>query len=100
MSRNTIRRYGVLLALVLTLGLAGATPASAEEPGWNKVVDWLADFFDLSGWTTGPSGDKNTGTSGGLSRIWDMEGPGYDPNGTPVPQGGDEGPGYDPNGLL
>ena len=103
MSRNTIRRFGVLLALVLTLGLAGATPASAEQPGWNKVLDWLTGFFDLSGWTIGAGVDKDPGTSGGLSRIWDMEGPGFDPNGTPILDGttptADEGPGFDPNGL-
>jgi hypothetical protein len=100
MSRNTIRRYGVLLVLVLTLGLAGATPASAEELGWNKVLGWLAGFFDLSGWATGPGADKDGGTSAGLNRIWDMEGPGFDPNGNPILEGGEEGPGFDPNGGL
>jgi hypothetical protein len=104
MSRNTIRRCGVLLVLVLTLGLAGATPASAEELGWNKVLGWLTGFFDLSGWAAAPGGNEDGRASGGPSRIWDMEGPGFDPNGIPVPTGDttpttNEGPGFDPNGL-
>ena len=103
MLRNTIRRGGITLALLLALGLGlvGATPAAAQgfrsESTWEGVWNWLAGLFGLTG------DQPASGNEGGLSRIWDMEGPGFDPNGNPIPQGSapttDEGPGFDPNGA-
>jgi hypothetical protein len=101
MLRKTLRRCGVL-ALLLVLALAGAAPASAAEiGGLHRVWSWLSGLFDLAGWGLDPEGaalDTAGGNSGDLDRIWEMEGPGYDPNGTPQPTP-NEGPGYDPNGI-
>jgi hypothetical protein len=102
MLRKMIRRSG-MLALVLALALAGAAPAAAMEGGrnlggWDSVWDWFAELFDL-GWGSG-------GNSGGLTPVFEMEGAGFDPNGTPHPNvipGGtvniNEGAGFDPNGV-
>ena len=102
MLRNTIRRGGITLALLLALGLGliGATPAAAQgfrsDSAWEGVWHWLTGLLGLTG------GDQPvSGNEGGFSRIWDMEGPGFDPNGNPLPQGTgtEEGPGFDPNGV-
>ncbi|MES1242599.1 MAG: hypothetical protein ABUT39_13375 [Acidobacteriota bacterium] len=104
MLRNTIRRGGITLALLLALGLGliGATPAAAQgfrsDSAWEAAWHWLAGLFGL----TVDQNQPASGNEGGLSRIWDMEGPGFDPNGAPVPSshssGTEEGPGFDPNG--
>ncbi len=101
MLRNTIRRGGITLALLLTLGLGliGATPAAAQGfrsvSTWEGIWDWIGTLFGLT--------QPVDGNGAGHSHIWDQEGPGFDPNGTPVPQGSsptkDEGPGFDPNGA-
>lgn len=103
MLRNTIRRGGITLALLLALGLGliGATPAAAQgfrsDSAWEGVWSWLVDLFGL----TGPGA---SGNDGGLSHVWEMEGAGFDPFGNPLPQSGqpgpttDEGAGFDPFG--
>ncbi len=100
MLRNMLRRSG-MLALVLALALAGTAPAAALDfggrnlDGWHTVWNWLTDVF---GW-----GDEASGNSGGLSSVYENEGAGLDPNGTPTVTGTcptcEEGPGLDPNGL-
>jgi hypothetical protein len=102
MLRNTIRRGGITLALLLALGLGliGAAPAAAQgfrsDSAWEGVWHWLTGLFGLT-----EGNQPARGNEGGLSRIWDMEGPGFDPNGNPIPQGTgpEEGPGFDPNGA-
>jgi hypothetical protein len=104
MLRNTIRRGGITLALLLALGLGliGATPAAAQgfrsDSAWEGVWSWLTGLFGLTG-----SDQPAAGNDGGLFHVWDTEGPGFDPNGNPVTQGTapapDEGPGFDPNGA-
>jgi hypothetical protein len=99
MLRNMIRRSG-MLALVLALALAGAAPAVALDfggrnlDGWHTVWNWLTDVF---GW-----GDEASGSSGGLSSVYENEGAGMDPLGTPAPAGTapTDGVGFGPNGLL
>lgn len=104
MLRNTIRRGGITLALLLALGLGliGATPAAAQgfrsDSAWEGVWHWLTGLFGLTG------GDQPaSGTNGSLSRIWENEGAGFDPYGQPLPNSGqpttDEGAGFDPYGL-
>jgi hypothetical protein len=98
MLRKTVRLSG-MLALVLALALAGVAPAAAQgfsgrnPDGWHEVWSWL---MGLVGWGGEPSG--------GLTGAWEKTGPGFDPNGQPLPQDGtgpsqDTGPGFDPNGL-
>jgi hypothetical protein len=101
MLRNTIRRGGITLALLLALGLGliGAAPASAQgfrsDSTWDGVWHWITGLLGLAG-----SDQPASGNEGTLSRIWDMEGPGFDPNGTPATMStGEEGPGFDPNGV-
>lgn len=82
MLRNMIRRSG-MLALVLALALAGTVPAAALDfggrnlDGWHTVWNWLTDVL---GW-----GDEAAGNSGGLSSVYENEGSGIDPWGTPQP---------------
>jgi hypothetical protein len=107
MLRNTIRRGGITLALLLALGLGliGATPAAAQgfrsESVWEGVWGWLSSLFGIAG-----SDQPASGNDGGLSHIWDMEGAGFDPYGNPVQNGThpppttDEGAGFDPYGIL
>lgn len=99
MLRNTIRRGGITLALLLALGLGliGATPAAAQGfrsvSTWDEILDWVAGLFGL----TQPAAVNK----GGLSHVWEYEGAGFDPFGQPLPQGGpttDEGAGFDPFG--
>ena len=76
MEIRTVRRGLAALAIASTLGLAGAYPAAAEEPGWfEQGLHWLADL-----WST----DKAPG-SGEPSAIWALDsvdkGYGMDPNG-------------------
>jgi hypothetical protein len=107
MLRNTIRRGGITLALLLALGLGliGATPAAAQgfrsNSAWEGVWSWLIDLFGLTG------SDQPTGNYGGLSHVWhvwEMEGAGFDPYGNPLPTGNgpnpttNEGAGFDPYG--
>jgi hypothetical protein len=103
MLRNTIRRGGITLALLLALGLGliGATPAAAQgfrsDSVWEGVWSWFSSLF-------GSDQPAAPGNDGSLSHVWDLEGPGFDPNGNPLPHAGapgpatDEGPGFDPNG--
>ena len=105
MLRNTIRRGGITLALLLALGLGliGATPAAAQgfrsDSAWEGAWGWLTDLFGLI-WDDQPA----SGNHGGLSSVWENEGAGFDPYGQPLPQGGqptpstDEGAGFDPYG--
>lgn len=105
MLHKSIRRGGLTLALTLALALSGATPASAQGFGFGprSVFDWLADLFGFTIFAE----DTNEGNSGGLSGVWEMEGPGFDPNGLQILNGSgpasgattDEGPGFDPNGV-
>lgn len=102
MLRNTIRRGGITLALLLALGLGliGATPAAAQgfrsDSAWEGVWGWLVSLFGL----TDQAGENN----GGLSSVREYEGAGFDPYGQPLPQSGqanpttDEGAGFDPYG--
>lgn len=105
MLRNTIRRGGITLALMLALGLGliGATPAAAQgfrsDSAWEGVWSWLTNLFGIG--SDQPAG----GNDGGLSHVWDNEGAGFDPFGQPIPQGGqpqprtNEGAGFDPFGI-
>lgn len=105
MLRNTIRRGGITLALLLALGLGlvGATPAAAQgfrsDSAWEGVWNWLTSLFGVVG------SDQPAGNDGGLSHVWDNEGAGFDPFGQPIPQSGqpqprtDEGAGFDPFGI-
>jgi hypothetical protein len=100
MLRKTIRLSG---ALVLALALAGAAPAAALDMGgrnlgvWDTVWNWVAGLF-------GPSDQGSDGNSGSLTRIWEGSTTGFDPNGQPLPQGGnicevgETTCGFDPNG--
>jgi hypothetical protein len=96
MLRNMIRRSG-MLALVLALALAGTAPAVALDfggrnlDGWHTVWNWLTDVF---GW-----GDEASGNSGGLSVVYEMEGAGMDPLGTPQPTGTAPTEGVGPDGA-
>lgn len=100
MLRNTIRRGGITLALLLALGLGliGATPAAAQGfrsvSTWEGIWDWVAGLFGM----TRPAEENN----GGLSHVWEYEGAGFDPFGQPIPEGSgpttDEGAGFDPFG--
>ena len=99
MLRNTIRRGGISLALLLALGLGliGATPAAAQGfrsvSTWDEILDWVAGLFGLS--------QPADGNNGSLSHVWENEGAGFDPFGQPLPQSGpttDEGAGFDPFG--
>lgn len=100
---KSFRRGGFTLALMLALALSGATPASAQGFGPHSVFDWLTNLFDFTIFAD----DETDSNSGGLSKVWAMEGPGFDPNGLPIVNGGgantgsrtDEGPGFDPNGV-
>jgi hypothetical protein len=107
MLRTTIRRGGITLALLLSLGLGliGATPAAAQgfrsDSAWEGVLSWLAGLFGIAGSQQPADGDH-----GGLSGIWDNEGAGMDPFGQPLPSGqaptaptADEGAGMDPFGI-
>jgi hypothetical protein len=106
MLRNTIRRGGITLALLLALGLGliGATPAAAQgfrsDSAWEGVWSWLTGLFGLTG-----SDQPAAGNDGGLFHVWDMEGAGFDPYGHPLPTGtapnptADEGAGFDPYGI-
>lgn len=98
MLRNTIRRGGITLALLLALGLGliGATPAAAQGfrsvSTWDEILDWVAGLFGLA---------QPAENNGGISHVWEYEGAGFDPFGQPLPQGGpatDEGAGFDPFG--
>lgn len=104
MLRNTIRRGGITLALLLALGLGliGATPAAAQgfrsESTWEGVWGWLVSLFGL---VDEQPADSN---NGGLSNVWENEGAGFDPFGQPIPQQhqgptADEGAGFDPFGI-
>jgi len=104
MLRNTIRRGGITLALLLALGLGlvGATPAAAKgfrsDSAWEGAWSWLAGLFGVT------VGDQPAGTNdGGLSHFWAFEGAGFDPYGRPLPTGTapttDEGAGFDPYGI-
>lgn len=103
---NRIRRGGVMLALILGLGLAGATPASAAEPVWSQAWHWLTGLVDASGWgidLSGGAASHASGSPASLHPAWQTEGPGFDPNGNPNGGAGSnpgiqEGPGFDPNG--
>ena len=98
MLHKSIRRGGLTLALILALALSGATPASAQGFGPRSMFDWLSDLFGFTIFAD----DANEENSEGLSGVWAMEGPGFDPNGLPTVNGGgivDEGPGFDPNGV-
>lgn len=100
MLRKMIRRSG-MLALVLALALAGTAPAAALDFGgrnldeWHGVWNWLMDVF---GW-----GGEADGNSGGFSTVYENEGAGLEPNGSPQPTGTapdpDEGAGLEPNGA-
>lgn len=99
MLRNMLRRSG-MLALVLALALAGTAPAAALDfggrnlDGWHGVWNRLMDMF---GW------GEAAGSSGGLSSVYENEGAGLEPNGSPQPTGTvpdpDEGAGLEPNGA-
>jgi hypothetical protein len=103
MLRNTIRRGGITLALLLALGLGliGATPAAAQgfrsDSTWEGVWSWLTGLFGLTGQPVGAN-------KGGLSHVWENEGAGFDPYGNPLPNGAHPGPvtnegaGFDPYG--
>jgi hypothetical protein len=107
MLRNTIRRGGITLALLLALGLGltGASPAAAQgfrsDSAWEGVWGWLTGLFGLAG-SDQPASQNNEG----LSHLWDNEGAGFDPYGNPLPQGHtnnpttNEGAGFDPYGTL
>lgn len=100
MLRNTIRRGGITLALLLALGLGliGATPAAAQGfrsvSTWEGIWDWIGTLFGLA--------QPVDGNNAGISHVWDNEGAGFDPFGQPIPQGTapttDEGAGFDPFG--
>lgn len=97
MLRNMIRRSG-MLALVLALALVGTVPAAALDFGgrnlddWHGVWNWLMDVF---GW-----GDEAAaGNSGGFSTVFENEGAGMDPFGTPQPTGTAPVGGSGPGGL-
>jgi hypothetical protein len=103
MLRNSIRRGGITLALLLALGigLIGATPAAAKgfgaDSAWEGVWSWLTGLFGVA------TGDQPAGNDNGLSHIWDMEGAGFDPYGQPTTSSPtqpttDEGAGFDPYG--
>jgi hypothetical protein len=88
MELRTVRRGLAALAIASTLGLAGAHPAAAEEPGWfEQGLRWLADLW---------SADKAAPGGGEPSAIWMLDtvdrGYGMDPNGG-VAQGGTPPPG-------
>ena len=106
MLRNTIRRGGITLALLLALGLGliGATPAAAQgfrsDSTWEGVWHWITGLFGLIGSDQADGGNKE-----GLSHVWANEGAGFDPFGQPLlPQGShpvvttNEGAGFDPFG--
>jgi hypothetical protein len=106
MLRNTIRRGGITLALLLALGvgLIGAAPAAAQglrsdSAAWEGVWSWLTGLFGVAG------SDQSAGNDSGLSGIWSMEGAGFDPYGQPVANGNQPGPttnegaGFDPYGI-
>lgn len=100
MLRNMIRRSG-MLALVLALALAGTAPAAALDSGgrnldgWHAVWNWLAGVLGWDG--------EAAGNSGGLTSVYEGDGIGIDPNGSPAPTSvpigtPDDGIGIDPNG--
>lgn len=96
---KSIRRGGLILALVAALALTGATPASAQGFGPRAVFNWLSDLFDFFGPVEARDGNSN-----GPSAVWEMEGAGFDPFGQPTAapdsagETPDEGAGFDPFG--
>lgn len=79
MELRTVRRGLVVVTATALLGLAGASPASAAEPGWlEQGLRWLTGF-----WATESSAAKAR-PDGGLV-TWAMstteKGMGLDPNG-------------------
>ncbi len=86
MELRTVRRGFAALAIAAILGLAGAHPAAAEEPGlFERSLRWLSGLWAAG--SAAPNGPEDRG----LMSIWVTEtvekGMGVDPNGNPVPGG-------------
>jgi len=89
MEIRTVRHGLAALAIATTLGLAGAGPAAAQEPGWiEQGLRWLADLW---------SADEAQAGGGEPLAIWELEiidrGYGMDPNGGVVQDATPPGPG-------
>lgn len=91
MELRTVRRGLAALAIASTLGLAGAHPAAAAEPGWfEQGLRWLSALW--------PAGETRGGEPG-TAAVWAQDTIekvfGMDPNGTGGggTQGGDPPPG-------
>lgn len=86
MKIRTVRRALAALAIAVVLGLAGAYPAAAAEPGWfERGLIWL------SGLWAGEDAAAKAETDGeGLLSFWALSseverGLGIDPNGKTIP---------------
>jgi len=96
MSRKTVQRFVAMGVLALVVALAGPARAEARElRGPVPVWQWLTALWEhgvSALWPSSPAG------------ATEKQGPGTDPNGTPLPSAGsscgacDQGPGTDPNG--
>lgn len=86
MEIRTVRRGLAALAIAVALGLAGAYPAAAAEPGWfERSLSWLSGL-----WSAEDGAAKAAQPRGeGLLSIWASDemnrAIGMDPNGSTVP---------------
>lgn len=79
MEIRTARRGFAALAIAATLGLAGAYPAAAAEPGWlERGLSWLAGLWSVE--DAAPRAESLTAVQA-LDEVVD-KGYGVDPNGS------------------
>jgi len=80
MQIRTVRRGFAALAIAATLGLAGAYPAAAAEPGWfERGLSWLSGLWSADD-VAAPRAEGLTSMRA-LEEVVD-KGYGVDPNGS------------------